>query len=146
MRHTVEDFVAAARAALPQEGIERYKVRTYGGSKAMADIIIPLILAGEKTGTFALAACADGPVVVPLLGRTDLGALRRAWPQVQARAVAFRPDANADAAAAAYAAFPGFPLDCFSARAILEAAEGPALVRQHIARLLACGVLAQPGY
>ncbi len=59
MSQTVEQFVAAARAALPQEHIERYKVRTYGGSKAMADVIIPLILAGEKTGTFALAAEFD---------------------------------------------------------------------------------------
>jgi uncharacterized protein YhfF len=59
MTQTIEEFIAAARAVLPHEKIERYKVRTYGDSKAMADVIIPLILAGEKTGTFALAAEFD---------------------------------------------------------------------------------------
>ena len=49
-------FVDAARSACPEQRIDTYKVRTYGNSKAMADIIVPLILAGEKTGTFALAA------------------------------------------------------------------------------------------
>ncbi len=69
MSQSVEQFVAAARAALPQEKIERYKVRTYGSSKAMADIIIPLILAGEKTGTFALGAEFDtDPSRAPQLG------------------------------------------------------------------------------
>ncbi|MCU0759205.1 MAG: ASCH domain-containing protein [Steroidobacteraceae bacterium] len=56
MSQTVEEFVAAARAARPDLQFDRYKVRTFGGSKAMADVIVPLILAGEKTGTFALAA------------------------------------------------------------------------------------------
>jgi uncharacterized protein YhfF len=55
MTQTVEQFVAAARAARPDLRIDRYKVRTFGGSKAMSDVIVPLILSGEKTGTFALA-------------------------------------------------------------------------------------------
>lgn len=55
MTQTVEQFVAAARAARPDLQIDRYKVRTFGGSKAMSDVIVPLILSGEKTGTFALA-------------------------------------------------------------------------------------------
>lgn len=56
MSHEIEEFVAAAEAARPDIKIDRYKVRSFGGSKAMADIIIPLILSGEKTGTFALGA------------------------------------------------------------------------------------------
>lgn len=56
MTQTVEEFVAAARAARPDLQIDRYKLRSFGGSKAMADIIIPLVQSGEKTGTFALGA------------------------------------------------------------------------------------------
>jgi uncharacterized protein YhfF len=66
---TVEQFVAAARTALPDEHIGPFKVRTYGGSKAMADIIVPLVLSGEKTGTFALAAeFDDDPSRAPRVG------------------------------------------------------------------------------
>ena len=54
MSQGIEQFIAAARAALPGVPLDRYKVRSYGNSAAMANIIIPLILSGEKTGTFAL--------------------------------------------------------------------------------------------
>ena len=87
-----------------------------------------------------LAACADGPGVVPLVGRIDLAALRRARARALARPGVFRPDA----VAAAYAAFPGFPLDCFQDQPMVAAAEGPALVRAQIERLLAGGVLQRP--
>ena len=83
-----------------------------------------------------LAACADGPGVVPLVGRIDLGALRRARARALGRPGTFRPDA----VAAAYAAFPGFPLDCFLERPMISPAEGPALVREQIERLLVGGV------
>ena len=52
----VERFIAEARAALPGESLGSFKVRTYGGSEAMSNIIVPLILQGQKTGTFAMAA------------------------------------------------------------------------------------------
>jgi predicted amidohydrolase len=87
-----------------------------------------------------LAACADGPGVVPLVGRIDLGALRRARARAAARPGAFRPEA----VAAAYADFPGFPLDCFLGRPMQSAAEGPALVRAQLERLFARGVLQRP--
>jgi acetyl-CoA synthetase len=65
----VEAFVAAARAARPDLRIDRYKVRTYGNTRAMADIIVPLILSGQKTGTFALAAEFDAdPAAAPQVG------------------------------------------------------------------------------
>ena len=51
----IERFLARVRAALPTLDLARVKVRTFGGSKAMADVIVPLIEQGEKTGTFALA-------------------------------------------------------------------------------------------
>lgn len=88
-----------------------------------------------------LAACADGPGVVPLLGRIELGALRRARaaladnPQVR-----FRPEA----VAAGYANFPGFPLDCFLQTPMEKAGEGPALVETHIAKLQTLGILRGP--
>ncbi len=34
MTQTIEEFIAAARAARPELQIERYKVRSFGGSKA----------------------------------------------------------------------------------------------------------------
>jgi predicted amidohydrolase len=83
-----------------------------------------------------LAACADGPGVVPLVGRIDLGTLRRARARAAARPGAFR----ADAVAGAYAAFQGFPLDCFLERPMQSVAEGPALVRAQLERLYANGV------
>jgi hypothetical protein len=43
--------------------------------------------------------------------------------------------------AEAYRQFPGFPLDCFLAQPMLEAAEGPALVRQQLERLITQGVI-----
>lgn len=65
----IEQFVAAARAALPGERIDRYKVRTFGGSKAMSDIIVPLIETRQKTGTFALAAEFESdPARAPQVG------------------------------------------------------------------------------
>ncbi len=62
-------FLAAARAALPGESLTRYQVRSFGGSAAMADILIDLIARGEKTGTFAMEAEFDGaPERVPIQG------------------------------------------------------------------------------
>ena len=65
----VEAFVARARAALPHENIGRYKTRTYSSSRAVGDAIIGLILSGEKTGTFSLAAeFDDQPDAIPQVG------------------------------------------------------------------------------
>ena len=88
----------------------------------------------------ALAACADGPGVVPLVGRIDIGALRRARELAARRPGAFRPEAVADA----YARFDGFPLDCFLAQPMQLASEGPPLVRAQLERLYARGVLQRP--
>jgi predicted amidohydrolase len=86
----------------------------------------------------ALVACADGPGVVPLLGRIDLGALRRARADAADDPLT---DFRAAAVAEAYLGFPGFPLDCFALQPMQRAAEGPAKVRAQIARLTAAGVL-----
>lgn len=65
----VERFIAEARAALPGESIGSFKVRTYGGSEAMSNIIVPLILQGQKTGTFAMAAeYEQDPAAAPQVG------------------------------------------------------------------------------
>jgi predicted amidohydrolase len=85
-----------------------------------------------------LVACADGPGVVPLVGRVELGELRRARQRPPAR---HEGRFQAAAVADAYRQFPGFPLDCFLAQPMLEAAEGPALVRQQLERLVAHGVI-----
>lgn len=69
MNQDVEEFLAAARAAVPPHLIGAVKVRTFGSSAAMADVIIDLIAAGEKTGTFALAAEFDAaPEQAPAVG------------------------------------------------------------------------------
>ena len=88
----------------------------------------------------ALASCADGPGVVPLMGRIDVGALRRARARASTEAGRFRPDA----VASAYEGFGGFPLDCFLDQPMVSAAEGPALVRSHIERLFERGVFQRP--
>jgi predicted amidohydrolase len=88
-----------------------------------------------------LASCADGGGVVPLAGRVDLGALRRARASAGENLLArFAPGA----VAAAYAQFPGFPLDCFRQTPMTSGAQGIALVREQVARLQAAGVLAAP--
>jgi predicted amidohydrolase len=88
-----------------------------------------------------LASCADGGGVVPLVGRVDLGTLRRARASTQENLLArFRPAAVADA----YARFPGFPLDCFRDAPMTSGAQGAALVRGQVARLQAAGVLVAP--
>lgn len=62
-------FLAAARAALPGEPLHSFQVRSFGGSAAMADVLIDLIARGEKTGTFALEAEFEGaPERVPVQG------------------------------------------------------------------------------
>ena len=62
-------FLAAAQAALPAESLQRFQVRSFGGSAAMADTLISLIASGAKTGTFALEAeFADAPQRRPLNG------------------------------------------------------------------------------
>ena len=88
-----------------------------------------------------LVAYADGPGVIPLLGRIELGALRRVRAALATDPrVRFRPEAVAKA----YAEFPGFPLDCFLGTPMEEAAEGPKLVAMQIAALQARGVLTPP--
>lgn len=63
----VETFVAAARAALPGERIEHYKLRNFGPT--MTDTLVALLLAGEKTGTFALGAEFEAdPAAAPRVG------------------------------------------------------------------------------
>ena len=69
MTPAVERFIADARAALPNESIGAFKVRTYGGSETMSNIIVPLILQGQKTGTFAMAAeYEQDPAFAPQVG------------------------------------------------------------------------------
>ena len=88
-----------------------------------------------------LVACADGPGVIPLLGRIELGALRRARASYGADpSVRFDPRTVADA----YAGFPGFPLDCFLHTPMELASEGVALVAQHLEQLKQRGVLKPP--
>lgn len=88
-----------------------------------------------------LVACADGPGVIPLLGRVELGALRRARAaRVNDPAVRFDPKT----VAAAYAHFPGFPLDCFLHTPMELASEGVALVAQQIEQLKQRGVFKTP--
>lgn len=50
----IESFVAASREARPDETLVAWTVRTLGSSEAMFERLLPLILSGEKTGTFAL--------------------------------------------------------------------------------------------
>ena len=47
----IERFLARVRAALPTLDLARVKVRTFGGSKAMADVIVPLIEQGDRKST-----------------------------------------------------------------------------------------------
>jgi len=85
-----------------------------------------------------LVACADGPGVVPLLGRIELGELRRVRSEaLGAHEGRFRPEAVADA----YQRFPGFPLDCFLDQPMMEASEGPKLVHRHLEQLRRIGVI-----
>lgn len=66
---TVERFIAAARAALPQHTIERWQLRSFGGSAQLADALIALIETGEKTGTFSLESEFEGrPDLRPVQG------------------------------------------------------------------------------
>lgn len=88
-----------------------------------------------------LATHADGPGVIPQMGRIDLGALRRARASKTENALArFRPDAVVQA----YRNFPGFPLDCFLKKPMELASEGPPLVRRQIERLTESGILKPP--
>lgn len=88
--------------------------------------------------TGKLAARADGPGIVPLSGRVDLGALRRARENPDENLLArFRPEA----VARAYAEYPGFPLDVFAKDVMRSPAEGPPLVARQIGTLLDSGVL-----
>lgn len=88
-----------------------------------------------------LAACGDGPGVIPLVGRVELGALRRARAaRLGSHEGRFRPEA----VAAAYAAFPGFPLDCFLAKPMIEAWEGSDIVRAQIDKYRSVGIFRDP--
>lgn len=65
----IVQFLDRARVALPGVDLSAVKVRTFGGSKAMSDVILPLITSGEKTGTFALASeFRDDPAKAPRVG------------------------------------------------------------------------------
>jgi uncharacterized protein YhfF len=59
-------FLESACFAVPALRAVSFKVRTFGGSNAMADTLIALIQKGEKTGTFALESefVAD-PAAIP---------------------------------------------------------------------------------
>ncbi|MEQ9111891.1 MAG: nitrilase-related carbon-nitrogen hydrolase [Rhodospirillaceae bacterium] len=85
-----------------------------------------------------LATYADGPGIIPQVGRIDLGALRRARASVHENALArFKPEAIVQA----YKDYPGFPLDCFLETPMELGREGPALVKAHIERLREAGIL-----
>jgi uncharacterized protein YhfF len=56
MSSLIEDFWRTARASVPSLPATGYKTRSFGRSAEMANILVPLIASGEKTGTFALAA------------------------------------------------------------------------------------------
>jgi uncharacterized protein YhfF len=63
------EFIARACAAVPTLRDVSFKVRTFGGSGAMADLLIGLIQAREKTGTFALEAeFVSDPAAMPQVG------------------------------------------------------------------------------
>lgn len=84
-----------------------------------------------------VVARTQGGGTAPLLGRVELGRMRRM------RAAGLLPAAqglNLASAASAYRAFPGFPLDCFARAPMHSPAEGPAMVRQQIAALQQAGV------
>jgi uncharacterized protein YhfF len=69
MSTAIDEFVAAARSVNPDANIGRVKVRTFGSSAAMANVIVPLILTGQKTGTFALASDFEAdPAAAPQVG------------------------------------------------------------------------------
>lgn len=50
----IEAFVAAARAARPDEPLQSYLVRSLGSSEAMSEVLLRTVMQGEKTGTFSL--------------------------------------------------------------------------------------------
>jgi uncharacterized protein YhfF len=65
----IESFLAAARRALPHEALDRYKVRIIGRSPEKIAQLLALILTGEKSGTFSLAAEFESrPEDTPLAG------------------------------------------------------------------------------
>lgn len=89
-----------------------------------------------------LATHADGPGVIPQVGRIDLGALRRARASKAENALArFRPEAIVPH----YRAYPGFPLDCFLKTPMEKGSEGPPLVQKQIERLCEAGILKPAG-
>lgn len=89
-----------------------------------------------------LATHADGPGVIPQVGRIDLGALRRARSSKAENALArFRPEA----VVSHYRDYPGFPLDCFLETPMEKASEGPPLVQKQIERLQDAGILKPSG-
>ncbi|MCS6947701.1 MAG: ASCH domain-containing protein [Steroidobacteraceae bacterium] len=63
------EFLRAVQAALPGLDLRRVKYRTFGRSAEMANILVPLIASGQKTGTFALAAEFESdPQAAPQVG------------------------------------------------------------------------------
>ena len=69
MDASIEQFIAAARVALPHENIGLVKTRGFGDTAEFSNILISLILQGEKTGTFALLSeFEDNPAAAPKVG------------------------------------------------------------------------------
>ena len=55
MAQSIEEFWEAARQALPAETAGKsYRTRSFGNDEAISRVILDLILAGKKTGTFAV--------------------------------------------------------------------------------------------
>jgi hypothetical protein len=99
------------------------------------------VASGAAAASAEAAGVACGPGVIPLVGRVELGALRRARAaRLEAHEGRFRPEAVADA----YAAFPGFPLNCFLDKPMIEAWEGSDIVRAQIEKLLSTGIFRAP--
>jgi len=62
-------FIAEAQRAAPAGSIAPLKRRSFGNSAEMADVLIGLIAAGDKTGTFSVPAeFRDRPEAAPVVG------------------------------------------------------------------------------
>jgi predicted amidohydrolase len=82
-------------------------------------------------------AYADGAGTIPLVGRIDLGALRRARANpAENRLANFRPGEVTQP----YAQYPGFPLDCFADKPMESPMQGSALTEAQIMRLRERGI------
>jgi uncharacterized protein YhfF len=65
----IAEFLAAARRASPEAALGPIKRRSFGNSAAMADVLIGLIVSGDKTGTFSVPAeFRERPEAAPVVG------------------------------------------------------------------------------